>query len=163
MSSVEWVNLGEWSLDREIVLTRVIDAPAPVVYEAWTSPQQFAAWFGPDGFDTTVRHMDVRVGHCTQFDMKGSDGTIYTNRFMYWDVMPSERLVMDHGSDQDNCPDRFRLTITFDQQGNGKTVVTLRQIHQTSERRQQVVSFGAVELGMQTLRKLDEHCQQMSN
>lgn len=152
------MDLDVWSLDREIVLCRVVDAAVPVVYAAWTSAERFASWFGPDGFSTEVRQMDVRPGHCSKFDMHASDGTIFTNRFLYLDVVPDGRLVMDHGSDQDDSPDRFRVTVTFDEQENGKTVVTLRQLHQTAERRQQVISGGAVEFGLQTLRKLDEHC-----
>ena len=158
MRSLFSMNLDSWSLDREVVLCRVVHAPSDVVYSAWINPDQFALWFGPDGFDTTVREMDTQIGHCTKFDMRAPDGTLFTNRFLYLDVVPNKRLVMDHGSDQDDSPDRFRVTVTFDQQDNGKTVVTLRQLHQTSEMRQQVISFGAVELGLQTLRKLDEHC-----
>lgn len=156
------MDLESWSLDREIVLSRVIDAPPVVAYGAWTDADRFASWFGPDGFSTTVREMDPRVGHCTKFDMVAPDGTIFTNRFQYLDVVPHERLVMDHGSDQDNSPDRFRVTVTFDAQDNGKTVVTLRQLHQTAEMRTQVVSFGAVELGFQTLNKLNDHCAAMT-
>lgn len=152
------MNLYDWSLDREIVLCRVVDAAPAVVYSAWTIPDQFASWFGPDGFSTMVRQMDVRPGYCAKFDMHASDGTVFTNRFAYLEVVPNERLIMDHGSDQDDSPDRFRVTVTFDHQENGKTVVTLRQLHETADRRNQVISFGGVELGLQTLRKLDEHC-----
>lgn len=161
--SLRWMNLDNWSLDREIVLCRVIDTPCEVAYSAWTSPDQFASWFGPDGFVSNVREMDVRPGSCAKFDMRASDGTIYTNRFAYLEVVPNQRLIMDHSSDEDDSPDRFRLTITFDQQDNGKTVVTLRQLHQSTDRRNQVISFGGIELGLQTLRKLDEYCQQISN
>ena len=68
---------------------------------------------------------------------------------------------MDHGSDQDDSPDRFRVTVTIDLQDNGKTIVTLRQLHQTAEMRNTVISFGGVEMGLQTLRKLEEHCIQI--
>lgn len=157
------MNFDHWSLDREIVLCRVIDASPAVTFSAWTSPDHFATWFGPDGYSTRVRHMDVRPGFHSNFDMYSSDGTVFTNRFSFLEVVPDERLVMDHGSDQDDAPDRFRLTVTFDRQDNGKTVVTLRQLHQTPDMRIQVISFGGVELGLQTLRKLDEYCQQHSS
>lgn len=156
------MNFEPWSLDREIVLCRVIDASPKVVFAAWTSADQFATWFGPDGFSTKVRQMDVHPGSCSKFDMYSSDGTVFTNRFAYVEVVPNERLIMDHGSDQDDSPDRFRVTVTFDRQDNGKTVVTLRQLHQTSEMRNTVISFGGVEMGLQTLRKLEEHCRQIS-
>jgi len=62
-----------------------------------------------------------------------------------------------HGQDVENDPDCFRLLVTFDEQDNGKTVVTLRQMHPTSKRRKIVIGFGAVEYGAQTLNKLANH------
>jgi hypothetical protein len=65
--------------------------------------------------------------------------------------------VFDHGDDIDNDQKRFRVTITFDEQADKKTVVTLRQLHPTKEQREAGVGFGAVELGYQTLDKLADH------
>lgn len=59
--------------------------------------------------------------------------------------------------DNDNDPDCFRLLVTFNEQDNGKTVATLRQMHPTPERRAIVVGFGAVEFGVQTLGKLADY------
>lgn len=147
----------EWAIEREIVLVRVIDAPRESVFNAWTDASAFCDWFGPHGFTCVVREMDVRPGGRARFDMTAPDGTIYTNRFDYLEVVPGELLVMDHGSDVDRDPDRFRVTITFDVQSDGKTVLTLRQLHPTSERRTAVIGFGAVELGLQTINKLAAH------
>ena len=152
-------NLDSWALDREIVLVRVVGASALDVYTAWITPSRFATWFGPSGFSTSVRQMDVHVGGLAKFDMCAPAGTVFTNRFEYLELVPGERLVMDHGSDVDDAPDRFRVTVTIDQQDNGRSVVTLRQLHQTAEGRRQVISWGAVEMGMQTLAKLAEHCE----
>ncbi|MCB0996116.1 MAG: SRPBCC family protein [Acidimicrobiales bacterium] len=146
-----------WSLDREIVLVRVLDVPRSAVFAAWTDPDAFCLWFGPDGFTCTVREMDVRPGGRARFDMVAADGTLYTNRFDYLDVVTDERLVMDHGSDVDDDPGRFRVTVTLDEQSDGKTVLTLRQLHPTAEQRATVITFGAVELGLQTLSKLARH------
>jgi uncharacterized protein YndB with AHSA1/START domain len=66
---------------------------------------------------------------------------------------------MIHGSDIEDDPGRFRVTVTFDKQSDGKTVVTLRQLHPTVEQRNAVISFGAVELGLQTLHKLEQYIQ----
>jgi uncharacterized protein YndB with AHSA1/START domain len=82
---------------------------------------------------------------------------VYSNRIEYLEITPPERIVFDHGSDQDNDPNRFRVTLTFDEQANKKTVVTLRQLHPTKARRDAVIAFGAVEYGFQTLDKLAEH------
>jgi uncharacterized protein YndB with AHSA1/START domain len=101
--------------------------------------------------------MDVRPGGRACFDMVAPGGTMYTNRFDYLEVTPVERLVMDHGSDIDDDPTRFRVTITFDEQADGKTVLTLRQLHPTAEQRTAGIGFGAVELGLQTMDKLARH------
>jgi uncharacterized protein YndB with AHSA1/START domain len=146
-----------WALDREIVLVRVLDAPRDAVFAAWTEPQAFCEWFGPEGFTCTLRAMDVRPGGRAQFDMTAPDGTVYTNRFDYLEVVPAVRLVLDHGSDIDEDPARFRVTITLDEQADGKTVLTLRQLHPTAEQRIAGIGFGAVELGLQTLHKLARH------
>src|SRR3954452_396895 len=146
-----------WALDREIVLVRVLGAPRHAVLAAWTDADAFCQWFGPDGFTCTVREMDARPGGRASFDMISGDGTVFTNRFDYLEVVPAERLVLDHGSDVDDDPDRFRVTITFDEQGDGKTVLTLRQLHPTVERRKATIGFGAVELGLQTMQKLAHH------
>ena len=146
-----------WPLDREIVLVRVLDAPREAVFTAWTDADAFCQWFGPEGFTCTVREMDVRPGGRARFDMTSPDGTLYTNRFDYLEVVPGERLVLDHGSDVDDDPARFRVTITLDEQADGKTVLTLRQLHPTVEQRDAKVGFGAVELGLQTMHKLARH------
>lgn len=143
-----------WSLDREVVLVRVLDAPPDAVYAAWTDPDAFCRWFGPAGYTCTVRSMDVRPGGRASFDMVSGDGTLFTNRFDYLEVVPGARLVLDHSADVDDDPMRFRVTITLDQQADGKTVLTLRQLHPTADRRREVIGFGAVELGMQTMDKL---------
>jgi uncharacterized protein YndB with AHSA1/START domain len=146
-----------WALDREIVLVRVLDATREAVFAAWTDADEFCRWFGPDGFTCTVREMDVRAGGRACFDMVSGDGTVFTNRFDYLDVVPAERLVLDHGSDADDDPARFRVTIVLDEQADGKTVLTLRQLHPTVALRNEKVGFGAVELGLQTMQKLAHH------
>lgn len=144
-------------LDREIVLSRVFNAPRELVFKAWTDAAQISRWFGPKGFTTTTHEMDARVGGRWRFDMKAPDGTVFTNRVEFLEIKPPELLVYDHGSDQDNDPGKFRVTLTFDSQGDGKTVLTLRQLHPTKQQRQRGIGFGAVELGYQTLDKLAAH------
>jgi uncharacterized protein YndB with AHSA1/START domain len=148
-----------WALDREIVLVRVLDAARDAVFTAWTDPDAFCQWFGPEGFTCAVREMDARPGGRARFDMTSGDGTVFTNRFDYLAVIPGERLVLDHGSDTDDDPARFRVTITLDEQADGKTVLTLRQLHPTVEQRHTAIGFGAVELGLQTMQKLARYVE----
>jgi uncharacterized protein YndB with AHSA1/START domain len=144
----------QWALEREIVLSRVFDAPRELVFEAWTDPEGLAQWFGPKGFVTKTHEIDVRVGGLWRFEMRAPNGTCYPNRIEYLEIKKPERLVMDHGSDVDDDPRRFRVTITFDAQSDGKTVVTMRQLLPNKAQRDAAIGFGAVELGYQTLDKL---------
>lgn len=146
-----------WALDREIVLSRVFDAPRDLVFRAWTEKEHFVKWFGPRGFTTTIHAADMRVGGLLRFDMRAPDGKVYDNRIAFLEIKRPELLVFDHGSDKDDDPGRFRVTITFDEQSDKKTVMTMRQLHPTKEQRAIKIGFGAVELGYQTLDKLAEH------
>jgi len=150
-----------WSLDREIVLSRVYEAPRELVFAAWTKEEHLTKWFGPKGFTTKTHECDVRVGGRWRFDMIGPDGTVYDNRMVYLEIKAPELLVVDHGHDKDDDETRFRVTITFDEQSDKKTVVTLRQLHPTKAQRDAGVGFGAVEIGYTTLDKLAEHLRLM--
>lgn len=68
-------------------------------------------------------------------------------------------IEVDHGSDQAEDPSAFRILLTLDEQSNGKTVVTLRLMHPTKARRDEMIGFGVVEYGAQTLDKLTRHAQ----
>jgi uncharacterized protein YndB with AHSA1/START domain len=146
-----------WALEREIVLSRVYDAPRELVWKMWTEEKHVSQWFGPKGFTTTTEEHDARVGGRWRFVMVAPDGTRFDNRVVFLEVKPYERLVFDHGKDKDEDPTKFRVTITFDEQSDKKTVVTLRQLHPTKAQRDAGIGFGAVELGYQTLEKLAEH------
>ena len=148
-----------WSLDREIVLTRVFDAPRELVFEAWTKPEHAMKWFGPKGFTCTLHEMDVRVGGRWRFDMIAPDGQRFTNRMKFRRIERPTLIEFDHGVDSDDDPGRFRTTITFDEQGDDKTVITLRQLHPTKAQRDAGIGFGAVEYGYQTLEKLARHVE----
>ena len=147
----------DWPLDREIVLGRVIDAPQSVVYAAWTDPDQIQEWFGPEGMAIETREIDLKPGGIWRFDMVAADGTRYTNQMVFLRMEAPALIEVEHGSDQDSDPGRFRMLVTFDEQSNGKTVLTLRQMHPSKERRDAGIGFGAVEYGGQTLEKLARH------
>lgn len=148
---------ADWPIDREVVITRVIDAPRDLVFSAWTDADQIMTWFGPDGMTIETKEIDIRVGGVWRFDMVAADGTRYTNRMTFLRVEAPGLLEVEHGSDQADDPGTFRMLVTFDEQSDGKTVLTLRQMHPSKARRQEVIAFGAVEYGGQTLAKLARH------
>ena len=146
--------IDTWALDREIVLTRVLDHPRAKVFAAWTDPAALETWYGPAGLAIETREADIRPGGVWRFDMVGTfEGKEqrFDNHMQFLEIVPEERIVVDYGTSDPADPDRFRMTVTFDAQGDGKTVLTLRQLHPTAARRQAVIGFGAVEYGFQTL------------
>ena len=89
--------------------------------------------------------------------MVAPDGRRYTNRMQFRRIEPPALIEIDHGTDDTDDPGRYRMTVTFDEQSDGKTVITLRQLHPTKARRDATIGFGAVEYGYQTLEKLARH------
>jgi uncharacterized protein YndB with AHSA1/START domain len=148
---------GEETSDREIVITRVFDAPRDLVWEAWTDPQQVVKWWGPKGFTTTIEKMDVRPGGVWSHTMHGPDGADYPNRSVFLEVVERERIVYSHGGGRKGDPAaQFEATWTFEAQ-EAKTKVTLRMVFPSAAARELVVkTYNAIEGGNQTLGRLAE-------
>src|SRR5262249_803123 len=140
-----------WALDREIVLTRVIDAPRERVFQAWTDPKQITQWFSPEGFQNETLEIDIRPAGPRRFVYVAPDSKVYENRMVFLRIEAPRLIEIEHGHDIDDDPARFRVTVTFDAQSNGKTVLTMRQLHPTVEQRNAGIGFGAVEIGFTTL------------
>lgn len=143
-----------WSLDREIVLARVFKHPRHKVFAAWMDPDALAQWYGPAALKIENHEADIREGGIWRFDMVGvfeGKEQRFQNLMRFLEIVPNERIVVDYGTPDPDDPDRFRMTVTFDEQADGKTVLTMRQLHPSSEQRQAVIGFGAVEYGIQTL------------
>jgi uncharacterized protein YndB with AHSA1/START domain len=151
--------LSTWALDREIVLSRVINAPRELIFAAWADPRHLPQWFGPTGFRVETKSIDIRVGGDWRFEMIAPDGKQYPSRMRFRRIERPHLIEFDHGADKDNDPGIFRTTITFDEQSDGKTVITLRQLHPTTSQRDATIRFGAVEFGYQTLDKLAQHVE----
>jgi uncharacterized protein YndB with AHSA1/START domain len=144
--------------DREIVITRVFDAPRELIWNAWTDPKQIVRWWGPRGFTTTIHEMDVRPGGVWRHTMHGPDGTDYPNQNVFIEVVKPERIVYSlTGGKQGDRGTQAEVRWTFDAQGN-KTKLTLRKLFPSAEAREHVVkTYGAIEGGNQTLDRLGEH------
>jgi uncharacterized protein YndB with AHSA1/START domain len=148
--------------DREIVITRVFDAPRELVFEMWTDPKHLVHWWGPRGFTTTVQEMDVRPGGQWRKIMHGPDGANYPNHSVFLEVVKPERLVYTNGGRKEGGSwVEFEQTVVFEDLG-GKTRVTMRLLFPSAEERDRVVSeFNAIEGGNQTLDRLAEKLTEM--
>ncbi|MDB6094329.1 MAG: hypothetical protein JWM32_1891 [Verrucomicrobia bacterium] len=142
--------------DREIVTTRVFDAPRELVWEAWTNPKHVANWWGPRGFTTSIETMDVRPGGKWEQVMIGPDGTRYPNKSSFKEVVKPERIVYLHGGGREGGKGAtFVATWTFEEVGPGKTRLTARMVFPSAEDRDFVAKeYGAVEGGQQTFARL---------
>jgi uncharacterized protein YndB with AHSA1/START domain len=83
--------------DREIVISRVISAPRELVFEAFTEVRHLSRWWGPEGFTTTTRAFEFRVGGEWDFVMHGPDGTDYQEWISWTEIAPPERIALLHG------------------------------------------------------------------
>ena len=114
------------SADRELVLTRLINAPREKVYRAWTDPVLLKQWFAPKPYTTPVVEIDVRPGGSGLFVMRGPDGKDMPNRGVYLEVVPNERLVFTDAYVRAWEPSEkpfMTVILTFEDEG-GKTRYT---------------------------------------
>jgi uncharacterized protein YndB with AHSA1/START domain len=140
---------------REMVITRLIDAPRERVWQAWTDAKQRALWWGPNGFSTTTSEYSLKPGGVWRHTMKGPDGVVYPNKSVFEEIVPNEKLVYIHGGETEGKDAvSFRATVTFKAVGN-KTELTMRSVFPSKAERDRVVrEFGALEGGKQHLQKL---------
>lgn len=150
--------------DTEIVISRTFDAPRPLVFSMFTSPEHMPRWWGPRGFTNTLHAMDVRPGGVCRYTMHGPDGRDYENVITYTEVRAPELLAYKHGEPDNGKvePVCFGSTINFDDLG-GKTRVTMRMRFPTTQEKENVKTYGAIEGGRQTLERLAEHLASQSS
>ena len=140
------------SSDRELIITRVLNARRDLVWEVWTNPQHIKNWWGPSGFYNTIFKMEVKPGGEWEFIMHGPDGTDYRNKSIYSEIIKPERLVFDHVS----WP-KINFTITFEEQGNN-TLLTWKMLFETAEDLHKVVKDLKADHGLkQNIEKLETY------
>ena len=128
------------SANREITLTRIIDAPRELVFKAWTNPEMMSKWWGPKSFTAPTIKMDLRVGGKYLFCMRSPEGKDYWTTGVYKEINPPERLVCtDNFADENGnivpasaygfdgeWPELSIITVTFENLDDNKTKMTLR-------------------------------------
>lgn len=140
--------------DREIVSTRVFDAPREVVFRAWSDAKHLARWWGPKGFTNTFEEFDFRVGGMWRFVMHGPNRVDYPNESVFLEVDKPERIVFQHISEP-----HFKATITFEEQGE-KTLLTWRMLFDSAEEYNRVKVY-AVPGNLENLDKLEVELARM--
>lgn len=116
---------------RELTLTRVIDAPASLLFEAYSRPEHIMKWFGPVGWPVTLAEIDFRVGGMFKFAMTGPSG-VQNEPFggTYLEIVPDRKIVYDNGF---NFEKMMVVTVTFDELEGGKTRLTMHTVFASDE------------------------------
>ena len=130
--------------DRELVLTRLIDAPCERAFKAWTDPNLLKQWFAPLPYSTPVAELDVRPGGSSLIVMRGPDGVDRPNRGVYLEVVENQRLVFTDAYTKawEPSPKPFMtVMLTFENLG-GKTKYTVRVRHWTVADREMHEKMG---------------------
>jgi uncharacterized protein YndB with AHSA1/START domain len=139
--------------DREVVVTRTFDAPAPLVFEAWTKPELFRQWWVPRSMGMTLRscELDVRTGG--KYRLVFGDDPANPMAFFgkYLDVVPNQRIVW---TNEESGADGSVTTVTFEEK-NGKTTLVMSELYPTKEALD-AAGTGAQEAMNETFGQLDE-------
>jgi uncharacterized protein YndB with AHSA1/START domain len=139
--------------DREIVLTRVFDAPRQMVFDAFTKPELLKRWFGPRGWSLVVCETDFRVGGSWRFVLRGPDGQEMGMRGLYREIVPPERTV--HTESYDDYPGESIVTAVWVEE-HGKTTMTATVLYPSQEVRDAVINSGMEHGAAESYDKLAE-------
>jgi uncharacterized protein YndB with AHSA1/START domain len=130
--------------DRELVLTRIIDAPREKLFKAWTDPELLKQWFAPRPYTTPAAELDVRPGGANLVVMRDPEGKDYPNRGVYLEVVENERLVITDAYTRAWEPSQkpfMTVILTFEDVG-GRTRYTARVGHWTAADRETHEKMG---------------------
>lgn len=137
--------------DREVVVTRTFNAPAHLVFEAWSRPDLFKRWWAPRSMGMTLTdcEMDVRTGgkYRLEFSYQGAKSTFYGR---YLEVVANQRIVWTN----EETAEGAITTVTFEERG-GRTRLVLREVYPSKEALD-AAGTGAAEAMVETFGQLDE-------
>jgi uncharacterized protein YndB with AHSA1/START domain len=139
--------------DREVVLTRVFDAPRHLVFDAFTKPELLKRWFGPHGWSLVICEVDLRVGGGFRFVLRGPDGRDMGMRGVYREIAPPDRSV--HMESFDDFPGESQVTTVLTEL-DGKTTLTATVLYASKEVRDAVIQSGMEHGAAESYDKLAE-------
>jgi uncharacterized protein YndB with AHSA1/START domain len=129
--------------DREIMMTRIFDAPRTTVWEALTTPALLRRWLlGPPGWTMTRCEMDLRVGGAYRYELRKDTGTVMGMGGVLREVVAPERMVATEKFDQSWYPGEALVSQVLTERG-GKTTITMTLRYESKEARDMVVKSGA--------------------
>ncbi len=140
--------------DREIVMTRVFDAPRERVFKACTDPNAIPRWWGPSRYTTTVDTMDVRPGGAWRFISRDADGTEFAFKGVYREIVPPERSVQTF--EFEGMPGHVSVETMTLEEHDGKTTLTITSLFDSVEDRDGMLQSGMEVGAAETYDRLED-------
>lgn len=130
---------------RELVLTRILNAPRENLFRCWTEPELMKQWFAPKPWTTPHAEVDLRPGGSSLVVMRSPEGQDFPNPGVYLEVVKNEKIVATDAYTKAWEPSQrpfMTLVLTFEDAGPGKTKYTARALHWSEETRKQHEDMG---------------------
>jgi uncharacterized protein YndB with AHSA1/START domain len=140
--------------ERELVVTRVFDGPAHIVFEAWTRPELLERWWAPKSFGVSFVscEADVRTGGAYRFVFRhAASGQTMAFFGKYIEVTPYARLVWTNEESDEGAV----TTVTFEERG-GKTLVVIHDMYPSKEALDKAIASGSTSATGEQFEQLDE-------
>lgn len=142
--------------DREITVSRLLDAPIDLIWELWTNPDHIKNWWGPNGFTNTIIKMDLIPGGEWTLIMHGPDGTNYDNESIFTEVEKHKKIVYNHISGHE-----FTATIQFEVKGK-QTHIHWQMLFETKEELRRIMNLFNINEGLkQNVDRLEVYLNQL--
>jgi uncharacterized protein YndB with AHSA1/START domain len=146
--------------DREVVMTRVFDAPRRLVFEAWTSPKHLPHWMlGPEGWTMPVCEIDLRPGGAWHFVWRRADGTEMGMRGVYKEIKPPERLVCTESWGGD-WPETINTLVLSEK--DGKTTMSQTVLYPSKEARDAAMKTGMKDGASVSFERLADYLREIA-
>jgi uncharacterized protein YndB with AHSA1/START domain len=145
--------------DREIVMTRVVDAPRSLVWEAYTNPEHVTKWLlGPEGWTMPVCEIDLRPGGEWHYVWRGPDGAELEMRGEYREVTQPERIVQTESWGAE-WPETLNTLVLFE--AEGRTTITTTVLFASQEARDAALATGMEDGASKSFDRLAEYLRAM--
>jgi uncharacterized protein YndB with AHSA1/START domain len=141
--------------ERELVMSRVFDAPRSLVFDALTKPELLRGWYGPLGWSLVVCEIDLRVGGAWRFVTRRPDGKEIGQLGVYREIVPPERIVNTESWEDWNPGELLVTTVLVEH--NGKTTFTCTSLFPSQEVRDMLIKAGMTSGAVETFDKLAEY------
>jgi uncharacterized protein YndB with AHSA1/START domain len=143
--------------EREIVMTRVFDAPRDLVFEAHSSCDHLRKWWGPRRYEVVSCEVDFRPGGKWRIVHRGPEGEEYAFRGEFRDIVPPERIVWTF--EFEGMPGNVSVETLTLEESDGKTTFTSTSVFDTVEQRDGMLESGMEAGAAETMERLDEYLE----